>query len=186
MNSRLTIAAGAALALAVAGCTSSGSPQAQASPTTTRSASDPITPSYLVGPDCPVTVAPSSATPPPALHYRPPPPVPYVRDWYGNDALWVMLPADGTLPALRQPDGTLTTRFPWFRLAPGSVKVAAERLDGPTDTFSADVGTVAEYGDRGFTPSILYWSAPGCWRITSQVAAHVTLTFVLRVQATTS
>lgn len=97
-----------------------------------------------------------------------------------------MLPPGGKLPSFRDPDGTLSTKFPWFRLAPGGVQVTADRLDGPTGKFRADVGTVAEYGDQGFTPSGLYWSEPGCWRITGQLAGHSPLTFVLQVQSASS
>lgn len=129
-----------------------------------------------------MTTASSTATPPAGLHYRPPPPVSYVHDWYGNDALWVMLPPRGKLPSFRQEDGKLSTKFPWFRLAAGDVKVTGERLDGPTNKFRADVGTVAEYGELGFTPSGLFWSAPGCWRVTGQVGAHAPLSFVLQVE----
>lgn len=171
----------AALALVAAGCTSTQSPNAQASPRTAPTASHRISPSSVGDGSCQVTVTSSTATPPAELRYRPPPPVPYVDHWYGNDALWVMLPPDGKLPSQEQ-DGTLSTKFPWFRLWPGNVKVTAARLDGPSEKFSADVGTVAEYGDQGFTPSLLYWSAPGCWRITGQVGTNAPLTFVVQVQ----
>jgi hypothetical protein len=160
-------------ATAISGCSSdrSAPPDGPASTSVSRSLGA-----------CPTTAVSGSATPPASLGYRPPPPVPYVRDWYGNDRLWVMLPPMGKLPTSRDPNGLLGTKFPWFRLARGEVQVTAERLDGPTGNFVADVGTVSEYGDRGFTPSMLYWSAPGCWRVTGRLAARE-LTFVVLVAA---
>lgn len=166
-------------ATAISGCSSdrSATPDGPSSTATSTSPS----PTRSLG-ACPITAVSGSATPPSSLGYRTPPPVPYVRDWYGNDSLWVMLPPMGKLPSSRDPDGRLGTKFPWFRLASGEVQVTAERLDGPTASFVADVGTVSEYGDRGFTPSMLYWSAPGCWRVTGRLAARE-LMFVVLVAA---
>ena len=164
----------------VSGCSTAGSaPSGSPASATAPSSQSPTRPVGV----CPTTTSSGTATPPASLGYRPPPPVSYVKDWYGNDALWVMLPPTGKLPVTsRDPDGRLGTKFPWYRLASGEVQVTAERLDGPTGNFNADVGTVPEYGDRGFAPSMLYWSAPGCWRVTGRLADKE-LTFVVVVTA---
>jgi hypothetical protein len=130
--------------------------------------------------DCPVTrsrpdVRPPAPVNPDALV---PGPVPFVRDWYGNNALWVGLPPTGVLPADSTPQG-LSTKFPWWRVLPGRLTIRAQRLDGPAGAFSADVP--AGYGDLGFQPSGLKWPMTGCWRVTG--AVHGTsLTFVVWVQ----
>jgi len=131
---------------------------------------------------CPVTrstpdVRPSPPVNPDALvpSARP---VPYVRDWYGNDALWVGLPPTGVLPAYPDPHG-LATKFPWWRALPGRLTIQAQRLDGPTGAFTADVPD--GYGDLGFQVSGLSWGAAGCWRVTGTVHNR-SLTFTLWVQ----
>jgi hypothetical protein len=114
----------------------------------------------------------------------PPLPVPYIRGWYGNAALWVGVPTDGVLPAQRA-YGTpwpreWYTKFPWWRAIAGTLTVTAHRLDGPSAGFHADVP--GGYGPVGFVPSGLIWPGPGCWRVTGTVARR-SLTFVTRVQA---
>jgi hypothetical protein len=101
-----------------------------------------------------------------------------VQDWYGNDALWVGLPPTGVLPADPQPQG-LSTKFPWWRALPGRLTIQAQRLDGPTGAFTADVP--AGYGDLGFQPTGLNWAVPGCWRVTGTVH-NKSLTFTVWVQ----
>lgn len=135
----------------------------------------------MVG-DCLATRAPASARPPASLQYSPPPPVPWVRDWYGNRSLWVMLPPDGQLPTDAHADGSVTTKFPFFRIKPGQVQVQAQRIDGPHGRFSAAVGTVDEYGNYGFVPSELSFSAPGCWRLRASVSGSPALTFTVLVK----
>jgi hypothetical protein len=105
-------------------------------------------------------------------------PVPWAQDWYGNDAIWVGLPPTGVLPAEAQPQG-LSTKFPWFRALPGRLTVEAQRLDGPTGAFSADVSD--GYGDLGFQATALNWSSGGCWRVTGRVHDR-SLTFTVWVQ----
>lgn len=108
---------------------------------------------------------------PASLDYQPPPPVSYVHDWYGNQIIWAMLPIRGRLPALSDPvagwPGRLSTKFPWYGLRSGQIRVTGQRLDGP-GRFAADIGTVQQgYGPPGFVPSDLRWSGLGCWRITA-------------------
>ena len=176
----IATAAGAAL---LAACTSSashpaGTGRTAASPARTGSVR------YLPPAACPVTRGVAGTPPPPALDYQPPPPVPYVHDWYGNQALWVMLPTRGRLPSQRDPaagwPGRLSTKFPWYGLRPGQLHVTGRRLDGP-GRFAAEVGTVQQgYGPPGFVPSNLHWSGPGCWRLTATLAGS-TLSITARV-----
>jgi hypothetical protein len=130
----------------------------------------------MVG-DCLATRALAGSRPPAVLQYSPPPPVPWVRDWYGNGSLWVMLPPDGQLPTDPHPDGSVTTKFPFFRVKQGRVEVHAQRLDGPPGRFSAAMGTVSAYGRSGFVPSELSFSTPGCWRLHASVSGSPGLTF---------
>src|SRR6266542_540599 len=96
------------------------------------------------------------ATPPPPLEPSGVPPVPYVKYWYGNDVLWVMLPQKGVLPTQCDPSsGRLVTKYPWWRIQPGALQVTAERLDGLTKEFSASTGDVEAYG------ALLRWPKPG-------------------------
>lgn len=135
----------------------------------------------MVG-DCLTTRAPASARPPASLHYSAPPPVPWVRDWYGNRSLWVMLPPNGRLPTEQQHvNGSVSTKFPFFRVKQGQVRVQAHRLDGPPGRFSAAVGTVEEYSDTGFVPSELTFSTPGCWQLRASVSGGAALTFTVVV-----
>ena len=100
--------------------------------------------------------------------------MPYVHDWYGTQAIWVMLPTRGRLPS--QTDrttewpGGLSTKFPWYGLGSGQLRVTGQRLDGP-GRFGAEIGTVQQgYGPPGFVASNLHWSGPGCWRLTATLA----------------
>lgn len=175
------IAAAAGLAL-LAGCAHVGHP-AVTGPMRVPSTRPPST-GYLPLADCPVTRGDPGVRPPPALRYQPPPPVPYVHDWYGNRAIWVMLPERGQLPAwpAEAPGWRARrgTKFPWYGLRPGQLRITGQRLDGP-GRFAAQVATTQEgYGPPGFVPSELYWSSPGCWRLTATLATS-TLRFTARV-----
>ncbi len=161
-------------ALATAGCTA-GSGAAVATRTARAVASGLAAPAR-----CPVTrplphVAPPAQIVPVASGV--PLPVPYIHGWYGNAALWIGVPAHGILPAY--PDspsgGRWGTKFPWWRVMPGTLTITARRLDGPSAGFHGEVP--AGYGDAGFTPSGLVWPAPGCWQVTGTVAGR-SLTFV--------
>lgn len=158
-------------------------PSPRAAPATTGGRSRIATPAGLtktVG-DCLVTTASPDARPPAALHYSPPPPVPWVKDWYGNGRLWVMLPPDGRLLTWPHANGSVSTKFPFFRVAHGAVVVRAHRLDGSPGQFSAATGTVDAYGESGFVPSELTFSTPGCWRLRASVSGGPALTFTVVV-----
>lgn len=138
------------------------------------------------GARCPAT------TPPPVL-MTPPPPAetgsnpglvfqPGPNEFlYGNDALVVALPNDGTIhpsdPSRGLPGGV---KFPWDRIAHGTLVVTTQRLDAVTAPQPAVVPS--GYGDTGFQPSGLYFAAPGCWQVSGSVDGK-TLTFVVRVAA---
>ena len=70
----------------------------------------------------------------------------------GNQTLWVGLPAYSTLHSDTPSADPIMVRFPWWRLKAGRLTITALRLDGTSAGFSADPGTVSEYGDSGFAP----------------------------------
>jgi hypothetical protein len=65
-------------------------------------------------------------------------------NWYGNDAMWVILPPDGETPP-----GPLGDKIPPYRLKRGQVEWEARRLDGPSTVSTQRIGGAA-YGDIGF------------------------------------
>jgi len=75
---------------------------------------------------------------------------------------------------------TLATKFPWWRAVNGALTITGRRLDGPTGTFNAQIGSPGQYGGIGFDPSFLLWPSTGCWQITGTVAGR-SLTVTLRV-----
>jgi len=98
---------------------------------------------------------------------------------YGNDALVVLLPNDGTLrPSDPQRGLAGGIKFPWFRTAHGDLTIATRRLDAPTDPVPADVPT--GYGDVGLQVSGLSFASTGCWQVTGTIAGK-TLAFVVNV-----
>lgn len=116
---------------------------------------------------------------PPSPIYAASLPVPWVRDWYGNNAIWVRLAPTGVLPALDNA-GVLKTKYPWWRVLPGTIAISARRLDGPGTGFSGDTAP-SGYGDTGFVPGMLTWPALGCWQITGTLDGG-SLTFTVWVQ----
>jgi len=123
---------------------------------------------------CPVTVG-SKQTVPPSPIDSGDRPVSWVANWYGNTALWVRLGGQGVLTAASNRSAAYTTTFPWWRLTRGRLTVSAERLDGPSGGFRADVPD--GYGDIGFQATGLVWPSPGCWRVTGSIAGQ-SLSFV--------
>jgi len=141
------------------GCTSSGGG------TTAGYATFPA-PSLIAGP-CPVTTPPTAALTPPALVGSGPNPNLTFRAGpgtflYGNDALIVILPNDGTIHASDSARGLPGgVKFPWWRIAHGNLVIETRRLDGITVPLAADVP--GGYGDTGFQVSGLNFAATGCW-----------------------
>jgi hypothetical protein len=160
-------------ALVLAGCTGSPArPTSGARPAGTSS----IHPGASAS--CPVTRPVPHTSLPVLVAGVPGLPVPYIRGWYGNAALWIGVPTRGILPATHD-SGQWSTKFPWWRAKRGTLAITARRLDGPGAGFHGQVPS--GYGDFGFTPSGLLWPAPGCWQVTGTIAGR-SLTFITLVK----
>jgi hypothetical protein len=107
---------------------------------------------------------------------RPTPVVVQGLGWYGNDALWVSLPAEGILPAVRSADGeALETKFPWWRVHPGRLRIRIAAVGGVAEVLPGEVPS--GYGAQGFTPSGLTFTRSGCWRVTGALGpSHLRFT----------
>ena len=168
----------------VSACTTGGTPSEREG--LGRSATS-LAPSIITAP-CPVTTPPPIAlTPPPPAVTGPNAGLVFRADGlttflYGDDALVVRLPVDGTIhpndPTRGLPSGV---KFGWERLAHGDLVIATRRLDAATAPLPADVP--GGYGDTGFQVSGLNFPAPGCWQVSGTVGGR-TLTFVVNVVAT--
>jgi hypothetical protein len=77
------------------------------------------------------------------------PPVDNIGNWYGNDALWVELPAGSTV--VKRPSEELAEKFPWVRLVRGYIRIAGQRLDGPAPPARGEAST--GNGPIGFNSS---------------------------------
>jgi hypothetical protein len=151
------------------------------------SASGTPIPSLLAaGAPCPITTPPQVAvTPPPSTGAEPNPTLTFTAGpgsfLYGNDALIVIVPNDGTLhpsdPSRGLPGGV---KFPWWRVAHGTITVTTRRLDATSTPLPADVPS--GYGETGFQVSGLNFPAAGCWQVNGTVGGK-TLTFVVSVAA---
>jgi len=131
---------------------------------------------------CPIT------TPPPVAMTPPPPAVTGSNPGlvfragpneflYGNDALVVVLPNDGTIHPSDTSRGLAGgVKFGWDRIAHGALVVDTKRLDAATIPQSADVP--GGYGDTGFQATGLNFGAPGCWQVSGTVGSK-TLVFVV-------
>lgn len=98
---------------------------------------------------------------------------------YGNDALIVMLPNDGTVHA-SDPSRGLSggVKFPWWRSARGDIAVLTRRLDAVVVPQAADIPS--GYGETGLQVSSLNFPSPGCWEVSGTIIGK-TLTFVVNV-----
>ena len=97
------------------------------------------------------------------------------QNWYGNDAMWVILPSNGEIV------GRLDDKIPPYRLKRGSVQYEARQLDGPGLVRSQRIGTDS-YGDIGFAAGGPAFPTVGCWEVTYSLDGHDPLSFVLRVR----
>lgn len=146
------------------------------------SATSPV-PSMITG-QCPVTTPPPVAlTPPPATETGPNPNLVFRASastfLYGNDALIVLLPNDGTFhPSDPQRGLAGGVKQGWWRTAQGELVIATRRLDAPELLVQADVP--GGYGDSGFQATGINFASPGCWEVTGAVGGK-TLTFVVKV-----
>lgn len=96
-------------------------------------------------------------------------------NWYGNDAMWVILPIDG-----KTPPGRLGDKIPPYRMKRGQVEWEARRLDGPGTVSKQRIGDAA-YGDIGFAAGGPGFPTVGCWEVTYTLDGHDALRFVLKV-----
>jgi len=132
---------------------------------------------------CPVTLPVPPATIPPAAS-RPiisgqqggPPLIPAM---YGNDALWVEIPKDGTSIVRPDADGWLSDKYPTVRLIVGTLTAQARRLDGPA--AAAWMSIPDGYGTIGFQSFAVHVPTEGCWEITQRVA-NKELRFVVAIR----
>jgi hypothetical protein len=125
----------------------------------------PATGTPLAATACPVT-RPVPAMQPPATVVG----STRASNWYGNDALWVVLPPNGPWRG---------GKFGWWRALPGQLTVQGRRLDGPAPPLEAHVPK--GYGDIGFQASGLTFPREGCWEVIGTVAEKQ-LTFVVDVE----
>jgi len=89
--------------------------------------------------------------------------------WYGNDAVWIVLPANGTMSS---------SKFGWWRIVPGQLTVEGRRLDAPAPPLESSVPS--GYGDIGFQASGIIFPTTGCWEVIGKVA-DTELRFVVSV-----
>jgi hypothetical protein len=101
---------------------------------------------------------------------------------FGNADLWVVpLQVDGIFRADArsvQSDGSMSTKFGWWRIAPGTLTITGRRLDaaGPPVRASIPDG----YGDSGYQSSGVDFPTEGCWELRGTVGT-ASLTFVVFV-----
>jgi hypothetical protein len=97
--------------------------------------------------------------------------------WFGNDALWVLLPNGGRI--IKAPGEKLEEKFPWVRLLQGTLTIDGRRLDGVAPPARALVPD--GYGASGFQASFIAFPKEGCWEITGGIAPEA-LTLVVEVR----
>jgi len=79
---------------------------------------------------------------------------------------------------LRQREGSIWWKFPWWRLVSGDLTITGRRLDAPAPPLKSFVPE--GYGEIGFQASGVTFPSEGCWQLTGTVA-HSSLTFVTLV-----
>ncbi len=100
---------------------------------------------------------------------------------YGTGKLRVTLAMNGVIVAGRgyaRPDGSISWKFPWWRLVQGSLTITGRRLDTPAPPVRPDIP--AGYGDSGFQASRVIFPSEGCWQITGTID-RTSLSFVTLV-----
>jgi len=104
---------------------------------------------------------------------------------YGNDALDVVLPADGKFvfrpsgPGFIDHDGALGIKVGWGRKIRGELDVTGRRLDGSAPPARAYI-PVANLEPSG-QGSYVVFPTPGCWEIVASIGQR-SLTFVVAVE----
>lgn len=95
-------------------------------------------------------------------------------NWYGNDAMWVVLPPNGEIV------GRLDEKIPPYRMKPGYVIWSARQLD--RDTTVRPEQMILGYGDEGFQAGGPSFPHTGCWEVTYSLGGRDELRFELRVR----
>lgn len=117
---------------------------------------------------CPITVPNGS---------RPPGPT-FGAEFHGNGSIWVGTWHSNVVVWPRAGDGSITTKFGWWRGVTGNLQIEGHRLDGPAPPL---VGHVPNgYGESGFQSSGITFPTEGCWQVTGRVG-NASLTFVALV-----
>ncbi|HEV8672370.1 MAG TPA: hypothetical protein VGS01_16705 [Candidatus Limnocylindria bacterium] len=93
-------------------------------------------------------------------------------NWYGNEAMWVLLPQDGEIV------GRLGDKIPPYRLKYGQVWWEGNRLDAPGVVAKNPMGPA----DIGFQAGGVGVPETGCWEFTYTLDDHYPLRFTLRVR----
>ncbi|MBI4521094.1 MAG: hypothetical protein HY701_09670 [Gemmatimonadetes bacterium] len=97
-------------------------------------------------------------------------------NWYGNEAMWVILPRDGVI------EGWLSFKLPPYRFERGIVYYKARRLDGPENVSRRLLGP-QHYGDLGFQAGGPTLPTTGCWEVTYMLDdGRDSLRFIIRVR----
>jgi hypothetical protein len=96
------------------------------------------------------------------------------QNWYGNDAMWVVLPPNGEIV------GRLDDKIPPYRLKHGYVMWSARQLDGSATVAPQQM--ISGYGDIGFQAGGPGFPHAGCWEVKYQLSGRDELRFVLRVR----
>jgi hypothetical protein len=115
--------------------------------------------------------------------------------FYGKHGLWTVLPLDGMLriTAIRpvppgetfgqiSPDGTLSTKFPWWgsKSAAAKLTIRGTRVDGPARPLRLTVRPGATANSPHFWATRLRFARPGCWRVTATSGdAHLAFTLAV-------
>jgi hypothetical protein len=94
-------------------------------------------------------------------------------NWYGNDAMWVVLPPNGEIV------GRLDDKIPPYRMKRGQVTWSARQLDGKS---SVPTQTMSGYGDVGFQAGGPGFPNVGCWEVSYWLDGRDELRFVVRVR----
>jgi hypothetical protein len=119
---------------------------------------------------CPITI-PNGSKPPGAT---------FGAEFHGNGSIWVGTWHSNVVVWPAERDGSITTKFGWWRGATGKLRIEGRRLDAPAPPL---VGHVPDgYGDSGFQSSGITFPAAGCWQVTGLVG-EASLTFVTLVLA---
>jgi hypothetical protein len=94
-------------------------------------------------------------------------------NWYGNDAMWVVLPPNGEII------GRLDDKIPPYRMKRGQITWSARQLDG---NASVPTQAMTGYGDIGFQAGGPGFPNVGCWQVSYWLDGRDELQFVLRVR----